>query len=124
MSSIYSIEIAIKSQKIQNNMLFEFCKSLMNHNNYFILNTTNIIIIKNGNYIINISCEFDQDVIVELNINNKNINKIESENNLLSFHDILKLNIYDNINIKNSLNSDININNCNHNRNRIKLIKV
>jgi hypothetical protein len=122
MSSNFSIEIAIKSQKILNNMLFEFCKSLMNHNNYFILNTTNIIIIKNGNYIINISCEFDQDVIVELNINNKNINKIESENNLLSFHDILKLNKYDNINIKNSLNSDININNCNHNR--IKLIKI
>lgn len=122
MSSIYSIEIAIKSQKIQNNMLFEFCKSLMNHNNYFILNTTNIIIIKNGNYIINISCEFDQDVIVELNINNTNIHQIESENNLLSFHDILKLNKYDNINIKNSLNSDIN--NCNHNRNYIKLIKV
>lgn len=120
MSSNFCIEIAIKSQIIQNNILFEFCKSPMNHSNYFILNKTNIIIIKGGNYILNISCEFDQDVIVELNINNININQIESENNLLSFHDILKLNNYDNINIKNVSNSDININN----RNCIKLIKV
>ena len=44
--SNFIIEIAIKSQKIQNNMLFELCNSLMNHSNYFILNKTNIIIIK------------------------------------------------------------------------------
>jgi hypothetical protein len=118
--SNFIIEIAIKSQIIQNNMLFEFYKSLMNSNNYFILNKTNIIIIKSGNYILNISCKFDQDVIVELNINNTNIHQIESENNLLSFHDILKLNYYDNINIKNVSISDINIDN----RNYIKLIKI
>jgi hypothetical protein len=90
--SNFIIEIAIKSQIIQNNMLFDFCKSLMRCNNYFIINKNNIIIIKSGNYILNISCEFDQNVIIELNINNININQIESENNLLNFHDIIKLN--------------------------------
>jgi len=119
--SNFIIEIAIKSQIIQNNMLFDFCKSLMRCNNYFIINKNNIIIIKSGNYILNISCEFDQDVIVELNINNININQIESENNLLNFHDIIKLNNYDSINIKNLTNCDININNHN---NHIKLIKI
>jgi len=101
-------------------MLFIFYKQLTNNNNYFMFNENNIIIIKSGNYIININCEFDQDVIIELNINNINIFQIESYNNLLNFHNILKLNNYDNINLKNLSNCDINIKNNNH----IKLIKI
>jgi hypothetical protein len=118
--SNFIIEIAIRSQKILNNMLFNFYKQLTNNNNYFMLNENNIIIIKSGNYIININCEFDQDVIIELNVNNINTHQIESDNNLIIFHDIIKFDNYDNINIKNLSNCDINIKNNNH----IKLIKI
>lgn len=119
------IKFALKSITLHQNILFDFYKDYLDKQNYFYIDETNIIIIKDGFYLLGCSCEFNQDVVLGIKINNIIINEIESENNIINFYDTLKLLKNDIINFENLSTYDINIKNFSIiNNNFIKLIKI
>jgi hypothetical protein len=119
------ISIIIKSSTILENMLFHFYTLNLNTIHNFIIDDTNIIIFKSGNYILNFSCEFYQDSIIGININNLILYEIESEDKIISFHDTLSLVNNDIINFKNMSTHNIEVKNTLIFKNNIiKLIKI
>jgi hypothetical protein len=119
------IHIAIKSIKFHQNLIFDLFLNNFNTKNYFYLDESNIVIIKSGNYILSLSCEFNQNVVLGLKINEIIINEIQSEDNFIDFHDVIKLNSTDIINFENISENDIEvINSLIINNNKIKLIKI
>lgn len=119
------IKFALKSITLHQNILFDFYKDYLDKQNYFYIDESNIIIIKNGNYILGFSCEFNQDVVLGIKINNIIINEIESENNIINFYDTINLLKNDIINFENLSTYDINIKKFSIiNNNFIKLIKI
>lgn len=118
------IKFALKSITLHQNILFDFYKNYLDKQNYFYIDESNIIIIKDGNYILGVSCEFNQDVVLGIKINNIIINEIESENNIINFYDTINLLKNDIINFENLSTYDINIKEFSIiNNNFIKLIK-
>jgi mannose/fructose/N-acetylgalactosamine-specific phosphotransferase system component IIB len=84
-----------------------------------------MVIIKSGNYILSLSCEFYQNVVLGLKINEIIINEIQSEDNFINFHNVIKLNSNDIINFENISVNDIEVKNLLIiNNNKIKLIKI
>ena len=125
MQSFDSLKFALNSIKFHQNIIFDIYIDNMNKQKYFYIDKSNIIIIKDGNYILGISCEFNQDVKLAIKINNIIINEIESENNIINFYDTIKLFYNDIINFENLSTCDINIKNFSIiNNNIIKLIKI
>jgi hypothetical protein len=118
------IKFALKSITLHQNILFDFYKDYLDKQNYFYIDESNIIIIKDGNYFLGVSYEFNQDVVLGIKINNIIINEIESENNIINFYDTINLLKNDIINFENLSSYDINIKNFSIiNNNFIKLIK-
>jgi hypothetical protein len=119
------IHIAIKSVKFNQNLIFDLFLNNFNTHNYFFLDESNIVIIKSGNYILSLSCEFYQNVVLGLKINEIIINEIQSEDNFINFHNVIKLNSNDIINFENISVNDIEVkNSLIINNNKIKLIKI
>lgn len=120
------IQIATKSINFNKNILFNFSLNKnYNTKNYFYLDQTNIVIVKSGNYILSLSCEFYQNVVLGLKINEIIINEIQSEDNFINFHDVIKLNSNDIINFENisTYNIEVKKPSLVHNNN-FKLIKI
>ncbi len=121
-----SFQILINSSFIVNKMLLKYNINLFVNNNNFFYNESRIIMLKPGNYIFNLSCYFDQCVKLGLIINDKTIYEMDSQNNLINFHEIINTKICDTITIQNLSNYDIQI--LNHlnfpNNNLLKLTRI
>ncbi len=103
-------QIKIKNSIIKNNDFFVFeynyCDSYNNIDD-FIYNKVNVKILNSGFYILNVTCQIDQNSQIGLVVNNEIKSLFDSENNLINIHEIIQFTSNDIIKIQNLSNSNI-----------------
>ncbi len=122
-------QIKIKNSIIKNNDFFVFeynyCDSYNNIDD-FIYNKVNVKILNSGFYILNVTCQIDQNSQIGLVVNNEIKSLFDSENNLINIHEIIQFTSNDIIKIQNLSNSNIQTtdNSCIQSNNFIQIQKI
>ncbi len=110
-------QIKIKNSIIKNNDFFVFEYNYCDSYNIIddlIYNEVNVKILNPGFYILNVTCQIDQNSQIGLVVNNEIKSLFDSENNLINIHEIMKFTSNDIIKIQNLSNSYIQITDNSH----------